>query len=73
MQIIKQLNGPKFKTYLNLLSIVCATIKVPFRMYTPLLNYFLVNVKKAELEFTYMFYLLIRNFDKPRKHGITEF
>ena len=48
MQILKQLNGPKFKTYLQLLCVVCATIKVPFRMYTPLLNYFLTNLEKAK-------------------------
>ena len=47
MQLIKQLNGPRFNIYLMLFYVVCATIKVPLRMYVPLLNYFVINLDKA--------------------------
>ena len=73
MQLIKQLNGPRLNIYIKLFYVVCATVKVPLRMYVSLLNYFVSNLDKARQEFTYMFYLVIRNFDKPRRYGITDF
>ena len=50
---------------------MCTIIKVSLRMYVPLLNYLIYKSKKSIHAYSYLFYAVIRNFDRPRKGPIT--
>lgn len=73
IQILKQLKGHRFGTYIKVFALAAAIVKPPLRLHLPLLNYCISNIQSSPRYFAYIFYLLLKTFSKPRVCGVSAF